>query len=278
MEGHDVVTAVVPPEMGGQRAYVVVVGNEKGGSGKSTTAIHLIVALLRLGYRVGSLDLDARQGTLTRYLENRGRTAEIGGQALQQPAHRALERPADAAAARASLYSAFRELAGCQVLVVDTPGSDTLLCRLAHGSADTLITPINDSFLDIDVLARIDVERREALAPSVYTRLVWEQNNRRVAGGLPPLDWVVLRNRLTHIDARNKREIASLLGLLARRIGFRVAPGLGERVVYRELFDRGLTVLDLPADGGEGEHSHRAARDELDGLLRTMGLVRSAAA
>ncbi|MBM3566952.1 MAG: ATPase, partial [Alphaproteobacteria bacterium] len=57
--------------MPAKRAHVIVLGNEKGGSGKSTTAMHLIAACLRDGRSVASIDLDARQGTLTRYLSNR---------------------------------------------------------------------------------------------------------------------------------------------------------------------------------------------------------------
>ena len=42
-------------------AHVVVLGNEKGGSGKSTTAFHIAVALLKAGQRVATIDLDCRQ-------------------------------------------------------------------------------------------------------------------------------------------------------------------------------------------------------------------------
>src|SRR5207245_10765021 len=53
------------------RAHVLVIGNEKGGSGKSTTAMHIVVSLLGDGGRVATIDLDARQGTLPRYVDNR---------------------------------------------------------------------------------------------------------------------------------------------------------------------------------------------------------------
>ena len=52
-------------------AHVIVVGNEKGGAGKSTLSIHLSVALLKAGYKVACIDLDTRQQTLTRFFENR---------------------------------------------------------------------------------------------------------------------------------------------------------------------------------------------------------------
>jgi len=265
---------------GGGAPYVIVVGNEKGGTGKSTTAMHLAVALMRFGFDVGTLDLDSRQASLTRYLDNRARYAEERGKALVMPRHRTVERSQAATRVeaeseeRARLNGSLREFAACNFVVIDTPGSDSGLSRMAHEHADTLITPINDSFLDIDVLAQIDRRRREVLAPSIYSQMVWEQNNRRVIAGRTPIDWVVMRNRLTHLDARNKREIADLLEQLARRIGFRLAAGFGERVVFRELFLRGLTLLDLSETEGDlpPSPSHLAARQEIKDLLQTIGL------
>jgi chromosome partitioning protein len=264
--------------------YVIVVGSEKGGTGKSTTAIHLAVALMKLGFRVGTIDLDARQGTFTAFCRNRAAQGEHAGRPLEQSKHRAILRstatdpPAAEADEAGRLQDAFDDLADCHFIVVDTPGSDSYLCRLGHNRADTLVTPLNDSFLDIEVLARINRERREVEAPSVYSQLVWEQNNQRVVAGRPPIDWVVLRNRLAHLEARNMREIQAVLELLAKRIGFRVAPGMSERVVFRELFMKGLTALDLPeagngqAGGHPGASSHAAARREIHGLLQAIGL------
>ncbi len=260
--------------------YVVVVGSEKGGTGKSTTAIHLAVALMKLGFRVGTIDLDARQGTFSAFFRNRAEQAERSGWPLELSKHRSIERSTatERAAAEADeagrLQDALDDLADCHFIVIDTPGSDSYLCRLGHNRADTLVTPLNDSFLDIEVLARINRERREVEAPSVYSQLVWEQNNQRVVAGRPPIDWVVIRNRLAHLEARNMREISTLLSLLAKRIGFRVAPGISERVVFRELFLKGLTALDLPqtANGRPETSSHAAARREIQELLKAIGL------
>ncbi len=275
-------TPILPVSSPGKgRPYVIVIGNEKGGTGKSTTAMHLIVALAKIGFKLGSIDLDARQSSLSRYIANRREYAEESGEALEIPVHRGVlrsgrEMRSEAEAEdRARLRRAFADLANCDFVVVDTPGSDAYLSRLAHEHADTLITPINDSFLDIAVLARIDRRRREVLAPSRYSQMVWEQNNRRVLSGQPPIDWVVMRNRLSHVEARNKREIAALLIQLAQRIGFRLAPGFGERVVYRELFPKGLTILDLPEAQESGlplNTSHVAGRAEIRELLQTIGL------
>ena len=259
---------------------ILVLGNEKGGSGKSTTAVHLIVALLKRGFSVGSIDLDARQGTLSRLLENRADYAKRAGLPLELPEHRRIYRSeADARGAaeweeKRALEGAVAELAGRDYIVMDTPGSDSFLSRAGHACAEILITPMNDSFLDLDLLARIDTEGRQILGPSLYSQMVWEQRQRRAVAGLPPMDWIVMRNRLSHIDARNKREIGRLLELLSERIRFRLAPGFGERVIFRELFPRGLTLLDLRE--GEGavplSMSHVAARQEVRTLLRAIGL------
>lgn len=276
--------SLIPETPGKARPYVIVVGNEKGGTGKSTTAMHLIVALMRLGYKLGSIDLDERQSTLTRYIDNRRAYAKASGKTLAMPEHRHIERGEEKTKTgaeerdRAQLQQAFLDLADCNFVIIDTPGSDTYLSHLAHRNADTLITPLNDSFVDIDMLARIDLERHEVLAPSPYSKMVWENNNRRVVAGRPPVDWIVMRNRLTHIESRNKREIAGLMTQLSRRIGFRVAPGLGERVIFRELFLKGLTVLDDAAGepGQPPNPSHISARAEIDALLETIGLFHTA--
>lgn len=262
--------------------YVVVVGSEKGGTGKSTTAIHLTVALMKMGFTVGTLDLDARQGSLTAFVKNRAAFAERSGQPLQIPQHHVIERSSADHREQAyaeeerSLQAALDALVDCDFVVIDTPGSDSSLCRLGHSHADTLVTPLNDSLLDVEVLARINPERREVEAPSVYSQLVWEQNNQRVVSGRPPIDWVVLRNRLAHIEARNMREVSALLAILSKRIGFRVAPGVSERVIFRELFLSGLTALDLPAEAGGS--SHASARREINDVLEAIGLFESSPA
>jgi chromosome partitioning protein len=263
----------------GTRPTVVVVGNEKGGTGKSTTAIHLAVALMQRGARVATLDLDPRQRTFTRYLENRARYAEATGRALSLPTHTATDplEGADAAAAvvaRARIAKALTAAHGHDWLIIDTPGNASALSRAGHEIADILITPLNDSPVDIDVLARVDWDRRVVEAPSVYCRFVWECRERRNTEGGAGLDWIVVRSRVGHAASHNKRDVAALMDILSQNIGFRLAGGFGERVVFRELFARGLTLLDDPATSA----SHRAARDELEALVAALGAPALAAA
>ncbi len=183
--------------------------------------------------------------------------------------------PGDAQDAAAAFDCAIFELAGRNdVVVIDCPGSDTPLSRRAHTLADTLITPLNDSFVDFDVLGRVDPEGVKVVRPSHYAEMVWEQRKRRALERRPPIDWIVMRNRLSALDARNKRDIAHALETLASRIGFRLAPGFGERVIFRELFLKGLTLLDLrePGSGSGLTMSHVAARQEVRGLLQALRL------
>jgi chromosome partitioning protein len=248
------------------RAHVIVIGNEKGGSGKSTLSMHLAVLLLRAGASVGTIDLDSRQASLTRYFENRNR---YGGD-MPSPEHAAP--PLDIPAAE------FEQLVTGMVsrhhaVIIDTPGADTPLSRLGHALADTLITPLNDSLIDFDVLARVDSLNRIE-RPSHYSEMVWSCRQMRAQRGLAAVDWIVLRNRLSHVDSRNSRKMDELLQSLAKRVRFRVAPGLSERVIYRELFQLGLTLLDIrePTAGMTATLSHVAARQELRAFLDALNL------
>lgn len=267
--------------MSGAGAHIIVFGNEKGGSGKTTAAMHVAVALARLGKSVGLIDLDSRQKSLMRYAENRlewcGRKGidmpQFEGYSVAHPATGSLDAIAEAQALEFSGILA--KLAGrLDFVVIDTPGSETQLSRLAHAEADTLVTPLNDSFVDFDLLARIDPTTLKVTAPSVYSDFVWDCRKRRLLARKPALDWVVMRNRVSASEARNKRRLTAAIGSLSTRIGFRVAPGFGDRVIFRELFPMGLTMLDLPQKGVgiSLTMSHVAARQEVRGLVATLDL------
>ncbi|MEM9144958.1 MAG: division plane positioning ATPase MipZ [Pseudomonadota bacterium] len=264
----------------GARAHVIVLGNEKGGSGKSTTAMHLLVGLLRDGRRVGALDLDLRQKSFFRYLENREGYGQRLGAALLMPRQIAIARSEAQDRVRAhdedrrTLDSAIDQLSeDCDFVIIDTPGAVNALTQAAHAAADTLITPINDSMVDFDLLGRVDPGSGRVLGPSVYSEMVWAARQRRAAERKPPSDWVVLRNRMATLDSRNKRRVSSVLTDLAKRIGFRIAPGFSERVIFRELFLNGLTLLDLKQGGVINfTLSHVAARQEVREMVKALNL------
>jgi chromosome partitioning protein len=261
-------------------AHMIVLGNEKGGSGKSTTAMHLITALTRAGHQVGAIDLDLRQASLFRYLDNRADYMRRHSIPLPMPRRvklelSALDSKAEAEAEEQARFdAALSDLSrDCDYVVVDCPGSHTGYARMAHIACDTLITPMNDSLVDFDLLARLDPETGAVKGPSVYSEMVWKSRQARASRGRRPMDWVVLRNRVSNLDARNKRRVAGALEELAPRIGFRLLPGFSERVVFRELFLSGLTLLDLrETDTIAMTLSNVAARQEVRDLLRGLGL------
>ena len=252
---------------------VIVLGNEKGGTGKSTVAMHIITSLLRQGYTVGSIDVDARQGTLTRYVENRRLRKENKGEDLPLPQHEAIFRSAlqDTVEAetedRIKLESTISSFQSCDYIIIDTPGSDNYLSRLAHSYANTLITPLNDSFIDLDMLVRLNPDSLNILKPSTYAEMVWDQKKQRAIRNGGSIDWIVLRNRLSSIYSRNKEEMEKVLSALSKRIGFRLVAGFGERVIFRELFLSGLTLLDMRESNTPLSLSHVAAKQELANLM-----------
>jgi chromosome partitioning protein len=263
-------------------AHVIVLGNEKGGSGKSTTAMHIAVALLQAGQRVATIDLDSRQKSFTHYIEHRRDWAERARLKLDVPTHYCVARGAGLRIdeIEAQEFAVFAEAVSAventhDFVVVDTPGSDSYLMRLAHSMADTLITPLNDSFLDFDVLGIVDQTTFEVTGVSHYAEMVREARRQRrlVDGGL--IDWVVVRNRLSTLGSRNKRLVGEGVDQLAEKLGFRPVDGFAERVVYREFFPRGLTALDALTEDTLGQRpslSHVTARDEVKALIDALKL------
>jgi chromosome partitioning protein len=249
----------------------IVFANEKGGTGKSTTAVHVAIALAYQGAKVGTIDLDPRQRTMHRYLENRSETER----------RRGVELPG----ARSEVFNGttideFEALtaevsAGMDFVIFDTPGRDDEFARHAATGADTLVTPLNDSFVDFDLIGQVDAETFKVRRLSFYAELIWEARKRRAMATIKDqkreMDWVVVRNRVHHIEARNQKRIDQALIELSKRVGFRIANGLSERVIYRELFPSGLTLLDKGHLGELGT-SHLVARQELRALLAGLNL------
>ena len=247
--------------------HFIIFANEKGGTGKSTTAVHTAIALAASGHRVGALDLDNRQRTMTRYLENRDATMRRLEKDLPKAAYEVLEDHSEA-----GLDAAIERLsADADTIVIDTPGRDDAVARAAILKADTLVTPMNDSFVDLDLIGQVHPENFKVTKPSFYAELIWNSRTQRAKSTGQSVDWVVLRNRLQHIDSHNLRRVGAALDELARRVGFRVIPGLGERVIYRELFPKGLTLLDLQQLGEVGM-GHITARQELREMIAGLGI------
>ena len=261
-----------------KRPYIIVLGNEKGGTGKSTVAMHVIVSLLRQGYSVGTIDVDARQGTLSRYIENRAHRKQTSQQDLPMPDHKPLfrsehpDRLTGESEDKANLEEQLRLFSHHDFVVIDTPGSDSYLSRCAHSHADTLITPLNDSFIDLDMLVRVSGDNMSILKPSTYAEMVWEQKKQRAIRDGGSIDWIVLRNRLSNLFSRNKEEMEKIITALSKRIGFRALPGFGERVIFRELFLKGLTLLDMRENNMTMSVSHIAAKQELASLIDAIQL------
>jgi chromosome partitioning protein len=262
------------------RARVVVVGNEKGGAGKSTLAALIAISMLYRGQRVSVIDLDLRQQSLSRLLANRRRWLPAAGVEAPSPLeYKLVENPARIADDQPTALRLFEEamtmaMGDSDLIVIDTPGGDTAVSRAAHLQADLIVTPMNDSFVDFDVIGNVDPVTMRLIRPSHYAETILNardlraRNNRR-------LDWVVLRNRLAGADTNNRERVGTALANLAEEVGFRIGPPLRERVAYREMFPFGLTLADVsprlrPDKMGAPK---LAARQEVNALLEALGLI-----
>jgi chromosome partitioning protein len=269
-----------PPDL--RTAHVIVIGNEKGGTGKSTLSIHISIALLKAGFRVATIDLDTRQRTLTRFFENRRSWASSAQWDVELPYHHALDR-GESDNVRDNETMEFGAFAAAvaevehsyEFVVIDTPASDSYLMRLAHSLADTLVSPVNDSFIDVDVFSRVHHDKSQRGQVAHYADLVLEARRKRrlVDHGL--IDWVLVRNRMSTLQSNNARQVSLSLSRMAMELQFRPTDGLHDRVIFRELFPIGLTALDPIEEAmrnGNLTASHLSARDEIEGLLSSLKL------
>jgi len=259
------------------KAHIIVVGNEKGGSGKSTTAMHIIVSLMKRNFNVSVIDLDGRQKSLARYLENRSNYANkhkvtLTFAEVHTPTRSTTGDIENMMREDKIIFSKLMDrLTTCSdFILIDCPGSDTNLSRLAHSFADTLVTPINDSFVDLDLLATVDADTFKVNRLSLYSEMVWDARKYRAIRDHGTIDWVVMRNRTSSLDAKNKRRVNEALKELRKRISFRYIQGLGERVVYRELFPKGLTLVDIRNTEQKVTMSQIAARQEVRRLMNEL--------
>ena len=252
-------------------AHRIVFANEKGGTGKSTSAVHVAVALAYLGARVTMLDLDPRQRTTFRYLENRVGTMTKRGINLPTPAAEVFS----GETTEDFLKTMERLEQDTDFLFIVNPGKDEPLARAAVENADTLVTPLNDSFVDFDLIGQVDGDTFKVKKLSFFAELVWEARMKRSRQTLeerrPEMDWIVVRNRTGFVEAKNQARLEKALKEMASRVGFRAVKGLSERVIYRERFPSGLTLLDKGHLGELGT-SHLVARQELRTLIKTLKL------
>ncbi len=262
------------------KTHIIVVGNEKGGSGKSTSAMHIVVSLLERGSSVSIIDLDSRQKSLARYIENRQIYADQHNLKLTMPDAHVLMGTEDGTSQEMEQqdednFSALLDelKTKSEFILIDCPGSDSNLSRLAHISADTLITPVNDSFVDIDLLAKVNPDSYKVEKLSLYSEMVWEARKARAMKDRGTIDWVVMRNRTSSLNAKNTRRVHDVLTQLQKRVAFRYVAGFGERVIYRELFPKGLTLVDFKNNNHEKmTMSHVAARQEIRRLMEALKL------
>jgi chromosome partitioning protein len=237
--------------------------NEKGGR-----AIHHAVMWGRwpIADAGRGVDLDHRQRTMDRYFENRAET--VARRKIDLPTARC--QVVDGGSEE-ELEARIAELAGDHdVVLFDTPGRDDPLARHVATEADILITPMNDSFVDFDLIGQVEGESFKVRKLSFYAELIWEARVKRSRSTIEQqrrqMDWVVVRNRTGHVEAKNQARLEKALAELSKRVGFRVVKGLSERVIYRELFPSGLTLLDRGHLGELGT-SHLVARQELRQLI-----------
>jgi chromosome partitioning protein len=240
------------------------------------------VALLGVGQRVATVDLDSRQKSFTHYIEHRRAWARRAGIDLKLPVHFCVARGSTLKLDEneAIEFGGFAEAVSAvershDFVVVDTPGTDSYLTRLAHSMADTLITPLNDSFVDLDVIGTVDPTTFAVTGESHYAAMVRDARRQRRGIDGVDMDWLVVRNRLSLLGSRNKRLVGEGLRELASRLGFRCADGLAERVIYREFFPRGLTALDTLDEttlGSRPSLAHVTARAEVMRLIEALKL------
>ena len=250
------------------KAHIIVIGNEKGGTGKSTLAMHLAVKLLQENFKVAVIDLDGRQGSLSKYIENRRAFTIKNNTSLPIPLHYIFE-PMENESNTSEIKELMASLSQkCDALILDTPGFKNYLFDLAHQYPHTLITPIGDSLVDLSVIAEINPDNGEIVRAGHYAEYVWDIKKKRAAQGLSYLNWIVCGNKISPIRSKNKNQIFEKLKELSKLYGFRFTEGLKDRVIYKELFLDGLTVLDLTDNKLPHRMtiSHLAAKTELNQL------------
>ena len=251
------------------KPYIIILGNEKGGSGKTTTAMHLIFSLMYKNYTVSTIDLDFRQLSLNRYLENRKLYYQNSKQEdflmpsiLESREENKIE----------SYFDNLFENITTDFIIIDTPGNNNTLSCVAHSFADLIVTPMNDSFIDLDLIAHISGNDLKTARPSIYSSMIWEQKIKKFKRDKKKIEWIIIRNRLSNLDSNNRRSIEKTLNHLSKTLALKIGSGFSERIIYRELFPYGLTLLDVLDNQSiiKITTSHIAARQELRNFINDL--------
>ncbi len=258
------------------KPYIIVLGNEKGGSGKTTTAMHLIFSLIYKNYTISTIDLDFRQLSLNRYLENRKLYYKnLGKESFPIPS--ILDIPKNILESRDEneievYFDDLFEKIETDFIIIDTPGTNNTLSCVAHSFADLIITPMNDSFIDLDLIAHISGNDLKSAKPSIYSSMIWEQKIKRLKRDKKKIEWIIIRNRLSNLDSNNRRNIEKALAHLSKTLALKIGSGFSERIIYRELFPYGLTLLDVFENQSiiKITTSHIAARQELRNFINDL--------
>jgi chromosome partitioning protein len=258
------------------KPYIIVLGNEKGGSGKTTTSMHLIFSLIYKNFTVSTIDLDFRQLSLNRYLENRKLYYKnLEKETFLMPS--ILEIPKNILESRnedeiENYFNNLFETIATDFIIIDTPGTNNPLSCVAHSFADLIITPMNDSFIDLDLIASISGNDLKTAKPSIYSSMIWEQKIKRLKRDKKKIEWVIIRNRLSNLDSNNRRNIEKTLHHLSKTLALKIGSGFSERIIYRELFPYGLTLLDVFDNQSiiKITTSHIAARQELRNFINDL--------
>lgn len=247
--------------------HVIVFANQKGGVGKSTLAFHAAIALCDVGKKVAVIDLDHGQATLSGALINREATCRLLKIGLPTPRFATVSHSSGAYLAQ----EIARIGSDCNYVVIDLAGGDSPITRRAVAMADTLVTPVNSSFADIDLLGQFDATTMRLKRLGRFARLVNGIGQAREDRSMAVADWIVMPNRIRRSGSNNEISIGDSLAHLAEIAGYRIGKGMCERVAYRELFLFGLTHLDLKRI----PHLARAklaAKHEIEQLLADLRL------
>ena len=229
---------------------ILLFANEKGGSGKTTCAIHLIIALLHLGKTAASIDLDERQQSLTRYIENRQKTSDTQEIPLLLSEHFQIAN--ESTLSNTNCIEIFekkfdqllQKLSNYDFIIIDIPGNNTKINRLLHYYADIVITPINSSFIDVDLIGKVNADDLSLISHGVYGNLFLEERDRTFKKKNKKPEWIVVHNRYSAYESLHKRNIDFALRCMSKKMDFKLIPGFRDRLIFKELFLKGLTLLD----------------------------------